>query len=168
MDAAFIALSVITVVGALWAVTLRNLVHGILSLILFFVGIAGFFFYLRADFVGWVQVLVYVGAVAILALFAVMLTRNIGDDAPGEHPFSARWISGLIIAGAVGAVLWAAIKNNTTLPGTVQPNAVSNVVDIGRKLMTDWVVPFEVVSILLTAAMIGAIVIAMEQIIHRK
>jgi NADH-quinone oxidoreductase subunit J len=168
MDAAFIALSVITIVGALWAVTLRNLVHGVLSLVLFFVGIAGFFFYLRADFVGWVQVLVYVGAVAILALFAIMLTRNIGGDAVGEHPFSKRWFSGLIIAGAVGAVLWAAIKNNTMLPATVQPNANSYVADIGRKLMTDWVVPFEVVSILLTAAMIGAIVIAMEEITKQK
>jgi NADH-quinone oxidoreductase subunit J len=168
MDAAFIALSVITLLGALWAVTRRNLVHSVLSLVLFFVGIAGFFFHLKADFVGWVQLLVYVGAVAILALFAIMLTRNIGGDMEGESFFSARWLSGLLVAAAVAAVLWAAITGNSTLPKAPRPGAASYAYDIGRKMMTDWVVPFEVVSLLLTAAMIGAIVIAMEQINRRK
>lgn len=164
MDAAFIALTIITLVGALWAVTLRNLVRGVLSLVLFFLGIAGFFFYLRADFVGWVQLLIYVGAVAILMLFAVMLTRNVTGDMEGESAFSGRWISGIIIATAVGAVLWAAISRNPSLPSAPQANAVSTSLEIGRKMMTDWVIPFEVVSLLLTAAMVGAIVIAMEKI----
>ncbi|MBI5396102.1 MAG: NADH-quinone oxidoreductase subunit J [Verrucomicrobia bacterium] len=164
MDAAFIALTIITLVGALWAVTLRNLVRGVLSLVLFFLGIAGFFFYLRADFVGWVQLLIYVGAVAILMLFAIMLTRNITGDMEDESVFSARWVSGIIIATAVGAVLWAAISRNPSLPATPQANAVSTSLEIGRKMMTDWVIPFEVVSLLLTAAMVGAIVIAMEKI----
>jgi NADH-quinone oxidoreductase subunit J len=168
MDAAFITLAIITLVGALWAVTLRNLVRGVLSLILFFLGIAGFFFYLRADFVGWVQLLIYVGAVAILMLFTVRLTRNVAGDMEGESVFSVRWISGIIIAVAVGAVLWAAIQRNPALPATPQPNAVSTSLEIGRKMMTDWVIPFEVVSLLLTAAMVGAIVIAMGTIKERK
>ena len=168
MDAAFIALTIITLVGALWAVTLRNLVRGVLSLVLFFLGIAGFFFYLRADFVGWVQLLIYVGAVAILMLFAVMLTRNVTGDMEGESALSARWISGIIIAAAVGAVLWAAIQRNPSLPAAPQPNAVSTSLEIGRKMMTDWVIPFEVMSLLLTAAMVGAIVIAMEKIKEDK
>ena len=167
MDATFIILSLITVVGAVWAVTLRNLIHGVLSLVLFFFGIAGFFFYLNADFVGWVQILVYVGAVAILAIFAIMLTHNLtAKDEPGF--FSLRWLTGMAIAAAVGAVLWFAIKNNAAMLQTAPAGVTSNVADIGRKMMTDWVVPFEVVSLLLTAAMIGAIVIAMEQISHRK
>ena len=167
MDITFIILSLITVAGAVWAVTLRNLIHGVLSLVLFFLGIAGFFFYLNADFVGWVQILVYVGAVAILAVFAVMLTHNLtAGDEPGF--FSLRWLTGMAVAGAVGAVLWFAIKNNAAMSRTAPAGVASHVADIGRKMMTDWVVPFEVVSLLLTAAMIGAIVIAMEQMTHRK
>ena len=167
MDIPFIILSLITLGGAVWAVTLRNLMHGVLSLVLFFFGIAGFFFYLNADFVGWVQILVYVGAVAILAIFAIMLTHNLtAADEPGF--FSLRWLTGAAVAAAVGAVLWAAIRSNPALSLAAPTGVASPVGDIGRKMMTDWVVPFEVVSLLLTAAMIGAIVIAMEQISHRK
>jgi NADH:ubiquinone oxidoreductase subunit 6 (subunit J) len=167
MDTTFIILSLITVVGAVWAVTLRNLIHGVLSLVLFFFGIAGFFFYLNADFVGWVQILVYVGAVAILAVFAIMLTRHLtAGDEPGF--LSLRWLTGAAIAAAVGAVLWTAIKNNPAMSQAAPAGVASRVADIGNKMMTDWVVPFEVVSLLLTAAMIGAIVIALEQITHRK
>ncbi len=167
MDITFIILSLITVVGAVWAVTLRNLIHAVLSLVLFFLGIAGFFFYLNADFVGWVQILVYVGAVAILAIFAIMLTHNLtAEDEPGF--FSLRWLTGMAIAAAVGAVLWFAIRNNAAMSQVAPAGVASNVADIGRKMMTDWVVPFEVVSLLLTATLIGSIVIAMEQISHRK
>jgi len=143
-------------------------VRGVLSLVLFFLGIAGFFFHLRADFVGWAQLLIYVGAVAILMLFAVMLTRDVTGDLEGESILSARWISGLLIAAAVGAVLWAAIRRNPALPAAPQPDATSTSLEIGRQMMTDWVIPFEVVSLLLTAAMIGAIVIAMEKIKEEK
>src|ERR1041384_704972 len=85
MDTVFWILSIITAVGALLAVTLRNLVHCVLSLILFFFGIAAHYFLLRADFLGAVQILIYVGAVAVLILFAIMLTRNVtGTEGPRE------------------------------------------------------------------------------------
>src|SRR5208283_140286 len=72
MEAIFWILSAITVLGALFAITLRNLIHCVLSLILFFLGIAGHYFLLRADFLGAVQILIYIGAVAVLMLFAIM------------------------------------------------------------------------------------------------
>ena len=85
MDIAFWIISGITVLGALLAVTLRNLVHCVLSLILFFLGIAAHYFLLRADFIGAVQILIYIGAVVVLILFAIMLTRNVtGTEGPRE------------------------------------------------------------------------------------
>ena len=83
MEAIFWILSAITVLGALFAITLRNLIHCVLALILFFLGIAGHYFLLRADFLGAVQILIYIGAVAVLMLFAIMLTRHVtGDEGP--------------------------------------------------------------------------------------
>ena len=105
METIFWILSAITVLGALFAITLRNLIHCVLSLILFFLGIAGHYFLLRADFLGAVQILIYIGAVAVLMLFAIMLTRHVtGDEGPREV-LGGKWWAGMgtaiIIAGSV-------------------------------------------------------------------
>jgi NADH:ubiquinone oxidoreductase subunit 6 (subunit J) len=86
MNTAFWIISAVTVIGAILAMTLRNLVHCVLALILFFFGIAAHYFLLRADFLGVVQILLYVGAVAVLILFAIMLTRHRGSAVGGDSP----------------------------------------------------------------------------------
>ena len=169
MDAAFWIISAITVTGAVLAVTLRNLVHCVLSLILFFLGIAAHYFLLRADFVGAVQILIYIGAVAVLILFAIMLTRNVtGTEGPREV-LGGKWWSGLATAGILGVILWWAIQKDQ-IAGTLPSNqkAQSSVLEIGRALMSDWVVPFEIMAVLLTAALIGAVVIALEEVMRRR
>jgi len=91
MTTAFWIISAVTLLGAVLAVTLRNLVHCVLALILFFLGIAGHYFLLRADFLGVVQILIYIGAVAVQFLFAIMLTRNVtGTEGPREV-FGLKW-----------------------------------------------------------------------------
>jgi NADH-quinone oxidoreductase subunit J len=169
MNVAFWIISVVTVLGAVLAVTLRNLVHCVLSLVLFFLGIAAHYFLLRADFLGTVQILIYVGAVAILILFAIMLTKNVtGTETPREA-LSVKWWLGVLIAAVTAALLSAAVRADklaSTLPAGEK--AQGSVAVIGKALVVDWVVPFEVMGVLLTAVLIGAVVIALEEIRKRQ
>ena len=169
MDIAFWIISVITAVGALLAVTLRNLVHCVLSLILFFLGIAAHYFLLRADFIAAVQILIYVGAVVVLILFAIMLTRNVtGTEGPREI-LGGKWWSGSMTAALIAAILcWAVSVDKAAMVAPAGAQAKSSVLQIGKILIADWVVPFEVMGVLLTAALIGAVVIALEEVRRRR
>ncbi len=162
----FIALSTITVAGALAAVTLRNLTHAVLSLILFFFGIASLFFLLRADFIGVVQILIYVGAIAVLIVFAIVLTHQ-PTGAEDFKQISGAWWMGVLTSALVLGILVAAIRATPDVTKVAEKMPVGSAREIGQALMTDYVLPFEVISILLTAALIGAVVIAMEEIQKR-
>ncbi len=168
MDIVFWIISGVTVLGAILAVTLRNLIHCVLSLILFFFGIAAHYFLLRADFIGAIQILIYIGAVAVLILFAIMLTRNVtGTEGPREV-LGVKWWVGSLIAGSMAAMLCWAVQGDKiaqTLPGG--DKAITSIEDIGKAFIADWVVPFEVMAVLLTAALIGAVVIALEEVMKR-
>src|ERR1700743_3215769 len=108
MNFVFWLLSAITVCGALAAVLLRNLVPCALALTVAFLGLALLFLRLDAQFAGFAQILVYVGAVAILVVFAILLTR--GTELPKEGVLSKTWLAALAIAAAVFAVLgWAVL-----------------------------------------------------------
>ena len=169
MDFAFWIISGLTVLGALLAVMLRNLVHCVLSLILCFLGIAAHYFLLRADFIGAVQILIYIGAVAVLILFAIMLTRNVtGTEGPREV-LGLKWWTGSLIAGVMAAMLCWAVQNDK-LSRVLSPGdkATTSIADIGRGFVGEWIVPFEVMAVLLTAALIGAVVIALEEVLKRR
>jgi NADH-quinone oxidoreductase subunit J len=168
METIFWILSAITVLGALFAIMLRNLVHCVLSLILFFLGIAGHYFLLRADFLGAVQILIYVGAVAVLMLFAIMLTRHVtGDEGPREV-LGGKWWAGMGTAIIIAGLLWAIIRKDQLAQILPAGGAQTSMVEIGKAMVTDWVVPFEAMAVLLTAALIGAVVIALEEVIRRR
>jgi NADH-quinone oxidoreductase subunit J len=168
MEIAFWILSAITVIGAVLAITLRNLVHCVLSLILFFLGIAGHYLLLRADFLGAVQILIYIGAVAVLILFAIMLTRHVtGTEGPREV-LGGKWWSGMGTSIIVAGLLWAVIRRDQLASMLPAGAAKTSVAEIGRALVGDWVVPFEAMAVLLTAALIGAVVIALEEVIRRR
>src|SRR5216117_594917 len=98
-----IILGLLTLAGAIAAMTLRNLVHCALALTVAFAGLAAFYLQLDAQFVGFAQVLVYIGAVAILIVFAILLTR--GSEPPQQGIFSSGWMLGTVIAIAVFAAL---------------------------------------------------------------
>ena len=168
MDTAFWIISAVTVIGAVLAITLRNLVHCVLALILFFVGIAAHYFLLRADFLAAVQILLYVGAVAVLILFAIMLTRHVAGTEGEREVLGGKWWAGMGTAVIIAGLLWAVIGRDPMAVMVPAGAAVTSVVDIGQALVTDWVVPFEAMGVLLTAALIGAVVIALEEIIRRR
>jgi NADH-quinone oxidoreductase subunit J len=168
MEPAFWIISAVTVIGAILAVTLRNLVHCVLALILFFFGIAAHYFLLRADFLGVVQILLYVGAVAVLILFAIMLTRHVtGAEGPREV-LGGKWWAGMGTSVIIAGLLWAVIRRDELTAILPTGAAKTSVAEIGRVLVADWVVPFEAMGVLLTAALIGAVVIALEEMIRRR
>lgn len=165
MDAVFVILAVLTVAGAAAAMTLRNLVHCALALAVAFAGLAALYLRLSAQFVGLVQVLVYIGAVAILIVFAILLTRGGGPSV--EPVFSSSWVVGAGVAILVFATLTGIIVSSPAFGKVVAFNSgtaieKSTVHSIGTQLMTQYVLPFEVVGLLLTAALIGAVIIAMK------
>jgi NADH:ubiquinone oxidoreductase subunit 6 (subunit J) len=136
-------------------------VHCALAVALAFIGLAAAYLQLNAQFVGFAQILVYVGAVTILIVFAILLTRS--SEAPQQSVLSAGWISGIGVAIAVLAVLVWSINHSSVMKSVAAPKAEISVKQIGDALMTKFVLPLEVIGLLLTAALIGAVIIAMKE-----
>jgi NADH-quinone oxidoreductase subunit J len=163
---AFFVLTLFILGGALGVVTTRNLVHATLYMVLSLFGVAGFFVLLSAPFLAAVQVLVYIGAISILIIFGVMLTRSMTHL---RYVHNAQWVA----SGVVTSLLFVLLMVGIILPvwgvnGAQTPTEVADVVAdtavMGQLLVSPngYVLPFEVASLLLTAAMIGAIVIARD------
>lgn len=154
---AFWVLTVVTLGAALMVVIVRNLFHAVLSLILTFVGVAGLYITLSADFVAIAQVLIYAGAISVLILFAMMLTpRAARDNAETFLQGPALILAGLTaatIAGVAAATDWSEASR-----GPFATTAAA----IGDALLNNYVLPFEIASVLLLVAMIGAIVLVRE------
>jgi NADH-quinone oxidoreductase subunit J len=154
---AFIVIAILTLAAALAAATLQKLMHAALSFAVTFVGIAAFFFLLGAEFVGLVQVFVYIGAVAVLIVFTILLTRR---DVEKERDFN--W-SGVVVAIAVFGGLISAIFETQSVSVAAPTIPALTVKHIGEVLMTNYVWPLQCVGLLLTAALIGALILVMEE-----
>jgi NADH-quinone oxidoreductase subunit J len=161
MTASFLLLAVLTVAGTAAAMSLRNAIHCVLALTIGFAGIAALYLQMGAQFVGFTQIMVYVGAVAILAVFAIMMTHKPGLEEPAI--FSSHWIAGGIVAAAVFCVLAWAIRSNAVGTQPLPPEPDVTVQQIGDSLMHRFALPLEIMGLLLTAALIGAVVIAMDR-----
>ncbi|HAB19320.1 MAG TPA: NADH-quinone oxidoreductase subunit J [Verrucomicrobiota bacterium] len=160
MTATFALLAGLTFGAALAAVSLRNLVHSALCLALSLSGLGLIFVYLNAEFAGLVQVLVYVGAVAILIVFAVLLVRGIE---PSGESVSRAPILGLGVTLSVAAMLtWAVWQSPLVHRETPSPPKVT-VRAIGERLMREYVVPLQALGLLLTVATLGAALIALPR-----
>lgn len=151
------AIAVLMGVAALRVVTTKNVVHAALYLVGTLLGAAAMYVLLFAEFVAWVQVLVYVGAVVVLMLFGLMLTRApIGE---GNFDNDQKWVAALCSAALFGVTSWIlldAFEGQKIDFGDQRPE----VRGVGEAIFTEFVLPFEVVSVLLLAALIGAVVIA--------
>jgi NADH-quinone oxidoreductase subunit J len=161
----FIITAVVTLGGAMMVVTARNLVHAALWLILTLFGVAVAFGLLSAPFFSVVQVVIYIGAISILMIFAVMLTRRTMLD-------TSRQVNrGWWLAGLLALVLFTALVSmlsswdgfRTPMPALIGDTDM--VVELGKALVSPngYVLPFEVASVLLLAALIGAVVVAWER-----
>ena len=159
LDVVFLIIALITAAAAIRTVTSTNLVHAALFLAVTLAGIAGVFLVLSADFLALVQLVVYVGAVAVLFLFGLMLTRApIGREAlDSEHRGLALGVSATLFVLLSGLIIAAF--------GDVRVDTVGGprTADLGLALFRDWVLPFEVLSMLLLAALVGAIVLSRRE-----
>jgi NADH-quinone oxidoreductase subunit J len=162
MSVSFILIAVLTIASAVAAMSLRQLVHCALSLSVTFLGLAALYLQLGAQFAGFAQILVYVGAVAILIVFAILLTR--GGEAAEPAVFSLSGVLGVAVGLAVFALLAGAVFLTRRLPGgTAGASPEASVRDIGDALMIRYALPLEAAGVLLTAALIGAVIIAMNE-----
>jgi NADH-quinone oxidoreductase subunit J len=162
----FLVLSTFTLAAGLMVVTVKNIIHSALWLIASFFSVAAMYLLMEAEFIAIVQVLIYVGAISILILFAIMLTRHVTGE--GIRQLYQRWWIAMIVAAALfGLLIVPTVLNYgwNTVPPTApdQPAALSSSVQIGTAFMREYLLPFEIASILLLVALIGAIVIAYEE-----
>jgi len=151
---AFWMLAVITVGSALGTAAVRNLIHAVVFLVISFTGVAGLYITLSADFLAVTQVLIYVGAISILVLFAIMLTpRGDRGNQEGFLRLPAVLLSGLLAA----TMIFVALDTDWNISD--RAGFEDTATDIGEALLDKFVLPFEIASVLLLVAMLGAIVL---------
>ncbi len=155
---AFCVLAVVGGLAAIAVVTVRNVVHAALYLVVSLLSVAGVYLLLGAEFVAWVQILIYVGAIVILFLFGLMLTKApIGRDALDNQQ---RWLGALVGVGVFAGLVFL-IQRAYPVQDAVAFRTVEGTTDVvGEAIFRHYVLPFEAVSFLLLAALIGAIVLA--------
>lgn len=153
---AFLCFAALTAIGGVAVVASRNVVHAALYLVVVLSGVGVVFLLLGAEFLGWTQILIYVGAVIVLLLFGLMLTRApIGREALDNQQ---RPVAFVCAAGTFAVLMWLIWR---TFDGEKIPLAgVARTGGIGSALFTRFILPFELVSVLLLAALVGAIVLA--------
>jgi NADH-quinone oxidoreductase subunit J len=156
VELVFAVLGTVAIGSALLAMTSRQLMHSALWLVVTLGAVAGCFLLMTAELVAWVQVLVYVGSVVVLVIFALMLTRQ-GGGASAEVTGN-RWtaaVLGAVAALGLGATMIAGFGGEE-----IEGRRIGTAESIGGALFTEWVLPFEILSGVLLAALIGAIVIS--------
>ena len=162
MQIVFFIIAAISLYAALNVVTTNNLVHSALWLVLALFGIGGIYVLLNAGFFAVAQVLIYIGAIAILFIFAVMLTRGVSNEAINQT--NSNWLVGAIIAAAFfGGIIYMFRASNwypfyATPPEL--PAEAGTLSELGLALVGEYLIPFELASVLLVAAMIGAVYVA--------
>ncbi|WP_433499370.1 NADH-quinone oxidoreductase subunit J family protein [Sphaerimonospora sp. CA-214678] len=162
----FLLLGVVALGSALLVVTTRRLVHAALWLVVCFGALAGCYLVLTAEFVAWVQVLIYVGAIVVLLLFGIMLTRApIGRSADLD---SGNRLAAAVVGAATAGVLVSVVVSGFHPAYTPLEPGQGTAGTLGSSVFRTWVLPFEVLSVLLLAALIGAIALSRTDIGGRE
>jgi NADH-quinone oxidoreductase subunit J len=165
---AFYTLAALILGFAVLVVSARNTVHSVLFLVLNFLFVAALYVTLGAEFLAVIQVLVYVGGIVVLYLFVVMLVNL--KRSPETHQDPSRRgrlgliLSGLVLAELVAITMYGALQTPVMAPGGSSAVGPGNTEQVGWLLYTDYLIPFELASILLLVAMIGAIVLAKREL----
>lgn len=160
---AFFILSLMTIGGAVFMISFNRVVHMVISLGITFISIAGLFILLEGEFVAVAQILVYSGAISILMLFGIMLTKH-DDKEESTRKLKNRQLLALFFTAVFFVIVFLGIQN-TVWP--VSPEAaatdVSNAKQIGLEVFTKYVIPFELLSVLLLVSLVGAIIMAKKE-----
>jgi NADH-quinone oxidoreductase subunit J len=161
LDALFGAIAATTVAGALMAVLSTRIIHGVAGLALCCVGLAGLYYYLNSPFLALMEILIYVGAVCVTIVFGVMLSET--DEPSQKEKRSRRWAWGGAALLASAAIFLGVAKlgfGTGPLPAAVPAQSDGSVRAIGLSLLTSYSLPFELISLVLLVAILGALVIA--------
>jgi len=153
----FYVLSALALISAIAVITSKNPVYSVLALIVTFFAISGHYILLNAQFLAVVNIIVYAGAIMVLFLFVIML-MNLNKD---TEPQKNKWLklAGAVSGGSLLLVLVAALRNTEAAMAQVREGEIGLIQNLGRALFTDFVVPFEISSVLFLSAMVGAVVI---------
>jgi NADH-quinone oxidoreductase subunit J len=159
----FYVVAVVMIFSAIMVVALRNIFHSALFLILCLFSVAGIFILCEAEFLAGVQVLIYVGGVAVLMIFAIMLTAKLSSESVrqlNEQKLIGALVAICFLLITVATVTWT-LRFEGNFPLAENPHVDGSTSHtLGNLLLTDFVLPFELVSVLLLAALIGAVVLA--------
>jgi NADH-quinone oxidoreductase subunit J len=159
VEIAFLLVGLVTFGAALVTVTTKQLVHAALWLVVALGGIAVEYLLLTAEFIAWVQVLIYVGSVVVLLLFGLMLTKAPIGRSP-DADSGNRWIALAVAAVAAAALVWVVVDAFRATWMDLDGPAAGSTAVTGASLFQNWVLPFEALSVLLLAALVGAIVLS--------
>ena len=160
LEILFYALSALAIISAVMVLVSKNPIHSVLWLILVFFAISGHYILLNAQFLAIVNIIVYAGAIMVLFLFVMML-MNVKKD---NEPQKQLWVKliGVIAGGSFLILLIALVKQNTSFQGRdvlLKDGSIGLIHPLGQALFTDYVVPFEISSVLFLSAMVGAVII---------
>jgi len=160
----FIILAIVTLVSTYRMVSVSLITHAALFMALSFTAVAGIFLMLQAEFVAAIQVLVYAGAITTMVIFAIMLS-GIGDIKSERTAKVKAWKSNpfVMVVGAIFAVFMLYLYSSANLPPEAAGQQFTTVAAIGSELFTTYMIPFEVASILLLIAMVGAIILTAKE-----
>ncbi|OIJ67559.1 NADH-quinone oxidoreductase subunit J [Streptomyces mangrovisoli] len=159
VEVAFVLVGLVTFGAALVSVTTRQLVHAALWLVVALGGLAIEYLLLTAEFIAWVQVLIYVGSVVVLLLFGLMLTKAPIGRSP-DADSGNRWAALAVAVAAAAALVWVVVDAFRTTWIDFGGAAAGSTKATGASLFQNWVLPFEALSVLLLAALVGAIVLS--------
>ncbi len=160
----FYLLATLAIVSAVLVITRRNAVHSALSLIITLLSLAGLYLMLYAPFVAGVQIIVYAGGIMVLFLFVIMLVNL--ERAIKEEQFNKQWLAGIVATLVLGGLfLVVYLKGQSLFPGTpLALTETQNTQQIGIGLYQNYMLPFEIASLLLLVAIVGAVVMAKKRI----
>ncbi|MFH8687857.1 NADH-quinone oxidoreductase subunit J [Streptomyces anulatus] len=162
VEIAFLLVGLATLGAAVITVTTKQLVHAALWLVVALGGLAVEYLLLTAEFIAWVQVLIYVGSVVVLLLFGLMLTRAPIGRSP-DADSGNRWVALGVAATAAAALVWVVVDAFRTTWIDLDGPAQGSTEVTGSFLFRNWVLPFEALSVLLLAALVGAIVLSRKR-----
>ena len=164
----FYIFAVMVLAGGILTITRRSAVHSAISLIVSLLGVAGLYLLQKAEFLFAVQIVLYIGGIMVLFLFVIMLVNL--DQAAKQRQFNRQWMVGLAAAGLAGAAIgWMLLKGkdafataSLSMPGASAGEG--NTEEIARVLFSDYLLPFEIASLLLLVAVVGSVVMAKKRI----
>lgn len=157
----FFVLALLAIGGAIFALSFTKVVHMVVSMAVTFISLAGLYVLLDAEFVAFVQILIYAGAISILMIFGIMLTKHENEEEELKRPLH-NTLLGIGVLALFG-ILFYAIQNADIKPSGPFVGGDNNTLEIGKLIFNVHVIPFELMSVLLTVAFIGAIVVAKKE-----